>query len=551
MTSISLPLPGHASIADRATNESARDPRYHGIWSPGIRLFGQLRFRTKAALIAIVLTVPLMLQLCWQLNEMYKIQQRTRANATRQHVEVAHGVLVWAHAQETAGRMTREQAQMLARAQIGAMRYDGSEYFWINDMRPYMVMHPFKPELDGTDLSQFKDPNGFALFSAMADAVRKQGDGFVSYQWPKPGHNEPVDKVSYVKGFAPWGWMVGSGVYTGDLRDEMLKSFALTSAFFAPTFLAALYLFICFNRVVVGGLVEARRHLAAMTEGDLTTAPAPRGHDEVTEMMGALQTMQLSLRGMVRKVRDGSDGIEKASDGVACGAKELSARTEQSAANLEQTAASMEEIGSTVKNTSDHTAEAAQVARRNSEVAADGGKAMHHAVTKMEEIHAGSMRMVGIIGTIESIAFQTNLLALNAAVEAARAGVQGRGFAVVAAEVRVLAKRSADAAKEIKTLIDSSEQQITQGTDVVRKAGETMAEIVSASQRVDHLLSEIAVGAREQALGVGQIGEAIQELDRVTQQNAALVQDTASSSSAMRDQAMNLAREVARFKLPA
>jgi methyl-accepting chemotaxis protein len=211
----------------------------------------------------------------------------------------------------------------------------------------------------------------------------------------------------------------------------------------------------------------------------------------------------------------------------------------------------MEEIASTVKNTSHSTDEASRMARHNAEVASDGGRVMKDVVATMDAIRGSSTKIGEIIGTIDAIAFQTNILALNAAVEAARAGDQGRGFAVVASEVRMLAQRSAEAAREIKGLIGQSVSQVETGTGIVRKAGLTMEDIVASSQRVDQLLGDVAHGAREQSLGVGQIGAAVQDLDRMTQQNAALVEQTAAAATAMKDQAHALAEEVARFKLPA
>jgi methyl-accepting chemotaxis protein len=301
----------------------------------------------------------------------------------------------------------------------------------------------------------------------------------------------------------------------------------------------------------MGGLQEVSGHLKQITEGNLTTAPTPWGSDEAAQLMLDLRAMQLSLRQMVQRVRDSSDEIVHASSEIASGAMDLSGRTEQAAANLEQSASSMEEISSTVKNTADHTEQASGMARRNAEVASAGGQAMRDVMATMEGIRGSSARIGEIIGTIDSIAFQTNILALNAAVEAARAGEAGRGFAVVASEVRTLAQRSAGAAREIKSLISSSVEQVEAGTAVVRKAGATIDEIVGSSQRVDQLLGEISTSAREQSLGVGQIGQAVTELDRMTQQNAALVEQTAAAASAMKDQATSLANEVARFRIPA
>ncbi|MDR3368218.1 methyl-accepting chemotaxis protein [Rhodoferax sp.] len=525
--------------------------KYHGFWAPGVRLFRALRFSTKAIVISLTLVLPTLCLLIWQLMADANWQQQARMDATRGHVEIAYGVLTWAQAQELAGTLTREQAQQQARLMLSKMRYDGNEYFWINDMQQHMVMHGASPELDGKDMSGMKDPNGLALFGAFVDTVRRDGKGFVRYQWPRPGTTQPVDKLSYVQGFEPWGWVLGSGIYVEDLNQQWVHQLVLDTFIVLISMLVAVYLFLSFYRVMDGGLKETRRHLHAMTAGDLTTSPSPWGHDEAARLMLDLRQMQNSLRDMVLRVRHSSDEIVHSSAEIASGAMDLSARTEQAAANLEESAASMEEISSTVKITSDHTAEAARVAQNNAETAAQGGRVMREVVQTMENIRGSSARIGEIIGTIDGIAFQTNILALNAAVEAARAGEQGRGFAVVASEVRSLAQRSAAAAREIKTLIGTSVEQVESGSNIVQKAGDTIEDIVQSSHRVSGLLSEIATGAREQSLGIGQIGQSVQDLDRMTQQNAALVEETAAASSAMKDQANTLADEVARFQLPA
>lgn len=345
-----------------------------------------------------------------------------------------------------------------------------------------MVIHPFKPELNGKFMGDMKDPNGFPLFQAFVQTGRQGGKGFVNYQWPKPGHDQPVDKISYVQGFEPWGWVMGTGIYIDELETKFMSQIRWLGLGLLLTVMVAGYLFLCFYFVMDGGLKETRRHLGAMTEGDLTTAPAPWGHDEAAQLMTDLLIMQKSLRTMVMRVRNSSDEIVHSASEISAGALDLSHRTEETASNLEKSAAAMEEITATVNNTTQHTQEAAQVAQKNAQVATAGGQVMQEVVTTMENIRASSTRIAEIISTIDGIAFQTNILALNAAVEAARAGEQGRGFAVVASEVRSLAGRSAGAAKEIKTLIDTSVQQVASGTDIVRKAGQTMGASTSTSK---------------------------------------------------------------------
>jgi methyl-accepting chemotaxis protein len=267
--------------------------------------------------------------------------------------------------------------------------------------------------------------------------------------------------------------------------------------------------------------------------------------------MLSLSEMQASLRQIVSQVRGSSESIVHASTEIASASMDLSSRTEQTAANLEESASSMEQITSTVRQTADNVELAAQAAAGNSKAAQRGGEVIDEVVTTMRDINASSQKIGDIIGVIDGIAFQTNILALNAAVEAARAGEQGRGFAVVASEVRSLAQRSAEAAKEIKTLITASVEKVEAGVKIVRGAGDTMVELVGNADRINKLLAEISTAAQEQSSGIAQVGSSVNDLDRMTQQNAALVEQTASASAALKDQAVGLAKEVARFQMPA
>jgi methyl-accepting chemotaxis protein len=286
----------------------------------------------------------------------------------------------------------------------------------------------------------------------------------------------------------------------------------------------------------------------AIADADLSSAIAVRPGD-TTSVVAAMARMQQALTTIVGSVRGNADSVSTASAEIAQGNNDLSSRTEQQASALEETAASMEQLGATVRQNADNARQANQLALSASTVAVQGGEVVGLVVETMKGINDSSRRISDIIQVIDGIAFQTNILALNAAVEAARAGEQGRGFAVVASEVRSLAGRSADAAKEIKSLINASVERVEHGTTLVDQAGSTMTEVVGSIRRVTDIMGEISAASNEQSLGVSQIGEAVTQMDQVTQQNAALVEEMAAAASSLKSQAQDLVQTVSVFKL--
>ncbi|MBI3229328.1 MAG: HAMP domain-containing protein [Burkholderiales bacterium] len=296
-------------------------------------------------------------------------------------------------------------------------------------------------------------------------------------------------------------------------------------------------------------LNEAVQLAQGVAEGDLSAEVEVNSRDETGKLMQALKDMNRALTNIVADVRDGTHTIATASGQIAAGNLDLSSRTEQQASALQQTASSMEELTSTVKQNADHACRATELAQSASQVAHQGGEVVQQVVATMANISASSHKIVDIIAVIDGIAFQTNILALNAAVEAARAGEQGRGFAVVASEVRNLSQRSASAAKEIKALIDDSVQQVGVGVNLVDQAGTTMSKIVSSIARVTDIMGHISSASKEQTAGIEQINLAITQMDQVTQQNAALVEEAAASSASLREQANKLTQSVNVFRL--
>jgi methyl-accepting chemotaxis protein len=331
--------------------------------------------------------------------------------------------------------------------------------------------------------------------------------------------------------------------------EEAQFARVLLLALGAGGLLAGLLLALWITRSITAPLRQAVRVAQAVSGGDLGSTIEVHSQDETGQLLQALQHMQESLVQVVCKVREGSESVATASAQIAQGNQDLSARTEGQASALQQTAASMEQLNSTVRQNADNARQANQLAQSASSVAAQGGEVVADVVRTMQEINDSARRISDIIQVIDGIAFQTNILALNAAVEAARAGEQGRGFAVVATEVRALAGRSAEAAREIRDLIGTSVDRVDAGSALVNRAGETMAEVVQAIGRVTDIMGEISAASTEQSQGVDQVNEAVTQMDHATQQNAALVEEMAAAAASLNGQAQELVQTVAVFDL--
>ncbi|HXZ10237.1 MAG TPA: methyl-accepting chemotaxis protein [Paraburkholderia sp.] len=469
-------------------------------------------------------------------------------------VSAAYGVIERYNALAAAGTLPLAEAQRNALADLRVMRYDGAGgYLVILDPHALVLMHGVRGDLEGKDMSNFKDPAGHRVFQEGSDLALKDGEGFMNLQFLKPVTNQMAPKINYVRAYRPWQWVIVTGVFTDDIDSAFYTTLIeYIGAALVLCVLVSLVIGVIARSILrqLGGEPAYAAQIARrIADGDLNVVVATRAGDE-TSLLAAMQRMQHRLAQAITQIRSGATLISTVSGEIAAGNQDLSRRTEHQASSLGETASSMEQLTATVKQNADNARQASQLAQNASETAARGGEVVGQVVDTMRGITQSSHRIGDIIGVIEGIAFQTNILALNAAVEAARAGEEGRGFAVVAGEVRTLAQRSAAAAKEIKALIEESAAQIEGGSQFVGRAGATMQEVVQAVKRVTDIMGEISAASVEQSSGIEQVNIAVASMDQTTQQNAALVEEASASAEVLREQTAQLEAAIAVFTLP-
>ncbi|MFM0140744.1 methyl-accepting chemotaxis protein [Caballeronia grimmiae] len=448
------------------------------------------------------------------------------------------------------GDIAAVQKEALER--VRAMRHGKNGYFGVVDSDVNMLMNGFDPRLEHKSARDIADRDGVHLWQDAVQIAQSQGHGTLRYRWPRPGSNDAVAKLSYVAEFKPWGWTLLTGVYMDDIDADFQSTVlqAVLVALGVAGLLSAATLMV--NRGLkraLGGELEYATEMANTIASRNLAVEVRTVESDRSSLLYSMRLMQERLRETVSEIQLSSDTIATASAQIAAGNTDLSQRTEEQAASLEQTAATMDEFTSTVGQNADSVSQASRLAADANNIAQQGNAVVIRAVESMARINQSSEKIGAIVGLIDSIAFQTNILALNAAVEAARAGEQGRGFAVVASEVRSLAQRSATAAKEIKDLISTSAGEVKAGSEFVGQAGKTMEEIIASVTRVNGLMEEVASATQEQRRGIDEVSRAVAQMDQVTQQNAALVEEAAAAAGSMENQAQTLRAAVAGFKL--
>lgn len=538
-----------------------------------------MKLKTKFCLIVGVAMLGLAV-LCglWLLGESARLFAQKREKA-RNLVEVCSSIAIRYQRLEQGGKMSRQEAQARTLDDIRSLRYEGDNYFWVNDLHPTMIMHPMKPQLNGKDLTDFKDPNGKALFLEMVETVRRNGSGFVSYQWPKPGQDKPVPKISFVEGFEPWGWVIGTGIYVDDVEAIWQKDAKAAGSATLACMVILVLASIAVYRSIFGRLGEIVNRFKdiAQGEGDLTRRIETTSHDELAEVSHGFNTFVEKLHDIISQVAGNTQSLAEAGDEISASAREQARGAETQRDQTVQVATAMAEMAATVQQVSENSNSAATASQKASETARQGGKIVEETLTRMHgiadsvgatakkvaELGKRSDQIGRITGVIDDIADQTNLLALNAAIEAARAGEQGRGFAVVADEVRKLAERTSTATKEIAEMIRSMQaetrsavaamqagtEQVELGVASTSQAGAALHDIIEMTEQVSDMIAHIATAATQQAAATEEINGNVERIAKIAESMVAGEKQTSRALEDLSGLALSLKQVVGRFRL--
>ena len=518
-------------------------------------ILGNLKIKTKIFIsgsVSILIFIVLMLAYLIPRIETSIIDQKK--TKLKEVVDLGISIIKMYDKESASGLFTENEAREKAKEMIKNLRYgpEGKDYLWINDFHPTMILHPYVSELNGTDVSNYTDPNGKTFFMDFVKICTEHGRGYVEYMWQwKDQKNLIVPKISYVEAYEPWGWILGTGMYVEDVKKEIRSIIMMMLGIFSAVIVFMLALFYVISRTIATPInkITAIMKDIAEGEGDLTKRMEIISRDELGELSCWFNKFIKDVHDIVSQVLTKTMGLVQAVEQITMGNQNLSQRTSEQASAIEEVVSTIEEALASIKQNADNAQEANRLSATTSRLGDEGSIVVGEAMSSINEIGDSSKRIGEIIVVINDIAFQTNLLALNAAVEAARAGEKGRGFAVVASEIRNLAKQAGTAAKEITSIIEESTEKMNRGSLLANKSSGALKGIVTSIKNMDRIISEIAISSEEQRHGVDQINIAIAEMDSVTQENASLVEETTTVSEEIKARARELLAMVERFKI--
>lgn len=459
----------------------------------------RLSLRAKILLGNLLIGLLCLALLAWLHNRAAAELTLAQYTKTKHLVEAASSVIDHFQKEVTAGKMTKESAQSMAISALRSMRYDGEQYFWINDLSPNMIMHPFKPDLEGKPIGEIRDPNGKRLFVEMVTLAKKKKGGFVDYYWPKPGKKEPAPKISYVKLIPIWDWVVGSGIYVDDL-EEQVQNIRTTGLLLMAA-------------IVIAGLLLS---------------------------MAVSRSLAQQIRKVVNFVRDSSYQISAASTEVARASQTLAQSASDQATLISDTSGRLKRLAESSRSTSELTSGAKDLMTENIRQSALSYKILGTLTDLLTQVESDSDEIHRIVDSINDIAFQTNLLALNASVEAARAGESGRSFAVVATEVRELASRTGKQATSTQLLIKTTLERIISAGNEIRQVNERFGQIVESATVMGEKTDAITTATRGQSSDIDDISDNTQKIDRTTQDVAATAEESAAAAEELSAQVQQM-----------
>jgi methyl-accepting chemotaxis protein len=538
--------------------------------------FTSLRLKQKFWLVNVLVAAGIVLLSLQAMSALERHLYHDRQEKIQELVEAAHGLLAFFYRQESSGNMSAGEAQQAAKAALRMVRYGQDGYFWINDMQPAMVMHPTKPELDGRDLSQNADPNGKKLFVAFVDEVRRNGAGFVDYEWPKPGSTEAVPKISYVKGFEPWGWIVGTGIYIDDLNViywVQAVDFGLSGGL---VLLLLVVLLMLIGHTMTRPVIHLQKVITDVeASGNLGIRAAIEERNEVGEMAASFDALMNKLQSFVVEVRDAIELLGSSSEHLRIITDETNREVQMEQVQTEQVATAMSEMSATVQEVAINTSETAKAAEQADSESSNGQRVVNATISAIKQLASDVERAADVIHKLESqvidigqvlnvirgVAEQTNLLALNAAIEAARAGEYGRGFAVVADEVRALASHTHESTQEIDRMIEalqhgardaakvmeSSCSRAQAGVEQVALAGTSLETITYAVGHINDMSRQIATAVEEQSAVAEEINRNVTSISQVVLKTSDRSKETADAGVELRRLAEHLEVRVRKF----